>query len=445
MCSFDSDLGAAAEEAEEDKAAKTGGALGDDDESSGGDAESLQTSENYKLTWPMMEAMGSKFSHLRDSVTLIAAATDLTTPTTAESSDWDVVSSACWGALEFHRYGESFFSKVRSDQTADVMKKLQAECLFQQRWQYTREGHVFKGSWDELQLQCLVVGHGLRMTELVLCRSAAQESMRCSCRITGTRFICGAPRQDLCQHLSEKLGDEWAGSFLQLCDRLPQLSAQELGDVGGLFVVLKEKQMIEIPARYVFAEVPLTPASISSYWSVLRRGCSAGVLRDAGFSLSEMIELDLENHKQGNEDFLDRVNAQARALPTFVGWAIFRGSLAPDNSPDADESVTKAAAAEVRPPLLAISNQAFNDEPLCGSDMRADGEVHAANPDSVAWLVCFRKFGSPLVSPVLPDSCLDLDAGTSCFRCLPRSIAQHLDCDQAHVILACRFNRCGVA
>ena len=98
--------------------------------------------------------------------------------------------------------------------------------------------------------------------------------------ITGTRFICGAPLQDLCQHLSEKLGDEWAGSFLQLCDRLPQLSAQELGDVGGLFVVLKEKQMIEIPAGYVFAEVPLTPASISSYWSVLRRGCSAGVLRD---------------------------------------------------------------------------------------------------------------------------------------------------------------------
>ena len=111
MCSFDSDLGAAAEEAEEDKAAKTGGALGDDDESSGGDAESLQTSENYKLTWPMMEAMGSKFSHLRDSVTLIAAATDLTTPTTAESSDWDVVSSACWGALEFHRYGEKLFQQ----------------------------------------------------------------------------------------------------------------------------------------------------------------------------------------------------------------------------------------------------------------------------------------------------------------------------------------------
>ena len=218
--------------------------------------------------------------------------------------------------------------------------------------------------------------------------------------ITGTKFICGAPLQDLCQHLSEKLGDEWAGSFLQLCDRLPQLSAQELGDVGGFFVVLKEKQMIEIPAGYVFAEVPFTPASISSYWSVLRRGCSAGVLRDTGFTLSEMIELDLENHKQGNEDFLDRVNAQARALPTFVGWAIFRGSLAPDNCPDADESATKAAAAEVRPPLLAISNQAFNDEPLCGSDMRADGEVHAANPDSVAWLLCFRKFGSPLVSPV---------------------------------------------
>ena len=242
----DTDLGAAAEEAEEEKAAKTGGAVGDDDESGGSDAESLQTSENYKLTWPVMEAMGSKFSHLRDSVTLIGAATDLTeldmndaavpmlydgwtahlppalleefkafiehknplppmartklqcrgtmgmeslvrsdqtTPTTAESSDWDVVSSAFWGALEFHRYGESFFSKVHSDQAADVMKKLQAERLFQQRWQCTREGHVFKGSWDELQLQCLVVGHGLRTTELVLCRSAAQESMRCSCRV----------------------------------------------------------------------------------------------------------------------------------------------------------------------------------------------------------------------------------------------------------------------
>ena len=67
----------------------------------------------------------------------------------------------------------------------------------------------------------------------------------------------------------------------------------------------------------------------------VQRGSSQG----PGFSLSEMIELDLENHKQGNEDFLDRVNAQARALPTFVGWAIFRGSLP-------DESVTKAAAAD---------------------------------------------------------------------------------------------------
>lgn len=179
------------------------------DGSGGGDAESLEATENYKLTWPVMEAMGSEFSHLRDSVTLIGAATDLTkvdmndvpvpllydgwaahlpqplleefqtfiehenplppmartklqcrgtmrmeslvrsdqiTPATAESSDWDVVSSAFWGAREFNRYGESFFSKVSDDLTADVTKKLQAERLFQQRWQCIREGHVFKGS-----------------------------------------------------------------------------------------------------------------------------------------------------------------------------------------------------------------------------------------------------------------------------------------------------------
>ncbi|CAE7507244.1 PLG [Symbiodinium necroappetens] len=415
------EAGATAEEAEEDEAAKAAGALGDG--SGGGDAdESLHTSENYKLTWPVMEAMGSKFSHLRDSVTLIGAATDLTqldmndvpvpvlydgwtahlpqplleefhtfiehknplppmsrtklqcrgtmrlesllrsdqtTPASAESSDWDLVSSAFWGAWEFNKYGESFFSKVNNDLTADVRKKLQAERLFQQRWQCIREGHVFKG-----------------INEMLLPRMVA-------C-ITGTRFICGAPLQDLCQHLSEKLGDDWAGSFLQLCDQLPQLSAQELGDVGGFFVVLKEKQMIEIPAGYVFAEAPLTPASVGSYWSVLRRGCSAGVLRDAGFSLGDMIELDLQKHRQGNEEFLDRVHAQVQAVPTFVGWAIFRGNLASEKGeerPDAEEPVTKAVTAEVKQPAqLALANQAFVNDEL---DMHAEGEVSAANPDSV--------------------------------------------------------------
>ena len=252
--------------------------------------------------------------------------------------------------------------------------------------------------------------------------------------ITGTRFICGAPLQDLCQHLSEKLGDDWAGSFLQLCDQLPQLSARELGDAGGFFVVLKEKQMIEIPAGYVFAEAPLTPASVGSYWSVLRRGCSAGVLRDAGFSLGDMIELDLQKHRQGNEEFLDRVHAQVQAVPTFVGWAIFRGNLASEKGeerPGAEEPVTKAVTAEVKQPAqLALANQAFVNDEL---DMHAEGEVPAANPDSVAWFACVRKFGLLWVLPVLPAA--RSDVGISCLRCLRRSIAQRLDCDLMESLL----------
>ena len=93
---------------------------------------------------------------------------------------------------------------------------------------------------------------------------------RCVAVVSGFRFICGVSACKLASHVIKNDGfPPQKVSFMDLCLRLVHLLPDQLFELGGWCVVLKEKQVIQIPPGYIVAETNTSPNSIATSWSWL--------------------------------------------------------------------------------------------------------------------------------------------------------------------------------
>ena len=132
---------------------------------------------------------------------------------------------------------------------------------------------------------------------------------RCVAVVSGFRFICGVSACKLASHVIKNGGiPPQKVSFMDLCLRLVHLLPDQLFELGGWCVVLKEKQVIQIPPGYIVAETNMSPNSIATSWSWL--GTEA--MAEEPYNVCQQaVHVDLEHAKQeagagaGNTAFLE--------------------------------------------------------------------------------------------------------------------------------------------
>ena len=162
----------------------------------------------------------------------------------------------------------------------------------------------------------------------------------------GIRLVAGVSAASLLDYVESKdavnreVDDAWQCSFLQLLSRLPMLTAEELNELGGFFVMLKPNQALEVPGGYILAETCLSTSCVVSTWSCVRQEDvqEGATWTDSLGRLRRLVWEDMNdksqydaNLKAQNDRYLARTALLLDAVEDLVKWL----RLLPTNPPAA--------------------------------------------------------------------------------------------------------------